>query len=78
MILGGAVQGGKTYGAFPTQQVNGPDDTGTGRWIPSTAIDQYFATIATWFGVDNDNLATIFPNLSRFTSSNLGFLPPPT
>ena len=78
MILGGAVQGGKTYGNFPVQQVNGPDDTGTGRWIPSTAIDQYFATIATWFGVDPDNLATIFPNLSRFTSSNLGFLPPPT
>jgi uncharacterized protein (DUF1501 family) len=74
MILGGAVQGGKTYGNFPVQQVNGPDDTGTGRWIPSTAIDQYFATIATWFGVDSDNLATIFPNLSRFNSSNLGFL----
>jgi hypothetical protein len=36
--------------------VNGPNDTSTGRWIPTTAIDQYFATLATWFGVDSSNL----------------------
>jgi uncharacterized protein (DUF1501 family) len=74
MILGGAVKGQMTYGAFPTLTVNGPDDTGTGRWIPTTATDQYFATLATWFGVDNSNLATVFPNLYRFNSSNLGFI----
>jgi len=74
VIVGGAVKGGQTYGTFPTLAVNGPDDTGTGRWIPSTAIDQYFATIATWFGVDNSNLATIFPNIGRFSTSNLGFI----
>jgi len=74
VILGGAVKGGKTYGTFPTLAVNGPDDTGTGRWIPTTAIDQYFGTLATWFGVDNSNLATIFPNIGRFAMSNLGFI----
>jgi uncharacterized protein (DUF1501 family) len=74
LILGGAVKGGKTYGAFPTLAVNGPDDTGTGRWIPTTAIDQYFATLATWFGVDNNNLATVFPNLGNFAANNLGFI----
>jgi uncharacterized protein (DUF1501 family) len=74
LILGGAVNGQKTYGQFPVQQINGPNDTGTGRWIPTTAIDQYFATLATWFGIDADNLATVFPNLSRFPSSNLGFV----
>ncbi len=72
----GAVAGGKTYGKFPTLAVNGPDDTSTGRWIPTTAIDQYFATIATWFGVDNNNLATVFPNIGRFASANLGFMRP--
>ena len=71
---GGSVVGGKTYGKFPTLAINGPDDTSTGRWIPTTAIDQYFATIATWFGVDNSNLATVFPNLGRFTTPNLGFM----
>jgi uncharacterized protein (DUF1501 family) len=74
VIVGGAVKGQKTYGTFPTLAVNGPDDTGTGRWIPTTAIDQYFATLATWFGVDNSNLATIFPNIGRFATSNLGFI----
>jgi uncharacterized protein (DUF1501 family) len=74
LILGGAVKGRQTYGTFPTLAVNGPDDTSTGRWIPTTAIDQYFATIATWFGVDSGNLATIFPNIGRFSTPNLGFL----
>jgi len=71
---GRSVVGGKTYGKFPTLTVNGPDDTSTGRWIPTTAIDQYFATIATWFGVDNSNLGTVFPNLGRFATPNLGFM----
>jgi len=78
LILGGAVNGQMTYGAFPELVVNGPNDTGTGRWIPTTAIDQYFATIASWFGVDPDNLATIFPNVGRFTTSNLQFMKPPS
>jgi len=73
----GSVAGGKTYGTFPTLTVNGPDDTGTGRWIPTTAIDQYFATLATWFGVDSGNLKTVFPNIGRFAASNLGFMNPP-
>jgi uncharacterized protein (DUF1501 family) len=74
LIMGGAVKGKKTYGKFPALTVGGPDDTSTGRWIPTTACDQYFATLATWFGVDSGNLATVFPNLGRFSTANLGFL----
>lgn len=74
LILGSAVKGQRTYGSFPTLAINGPDDTSTGRWIPTTSIDQYFATLATWFGVDNSNLATVFPNLGRFSTPNLGFV----
>jgi uncharacterized protein (DUF1501 family) len=74
LIMGGAVRGRRTYGRFPTLAINGPDDTSTGRWIPTTAIDQYFATLATWFGVDNNNLSTVFPNLGRFSTPNLGFV----
>jgi uncharacterized protein (DUF1501 family) len=74
LIMGGAVNGRRTYGRFPTLAVNGPDDTSTGRWIPTTAIDQYFATLATWFGVDNSNLPVVFPNLGRFATPNLGFV----
>ncbi len=74
LIVGSAVKGRQTYGTFPTLVVNGPDDTNTGRWIPTTAVDQYAATLATWFGVDNNYRATVFPNLGRFATANLGFM----
>jgi uncharacterized protein (DUF1501 family) len=75
MIMGGAVKGGQTYGKLPAFTISGPDDTGLGRWIPSTAVDQYSATLAKWFGVDpGSNMAAIFPNLSRFASPDLGFM----
>ncbi len=74
LIVGDAVKGQYTYGRFPTLAVNGPDDTSTGRWIPTTAVDQYFATLASWFGVDTGNLTTVFPNLNRFASPSLGFV----
>jgi uncharacterized protein (DUF1501 family) len=74
LILGGAVNGQRTYGQFPALTLNGPNDTSTGRWIPTTAIDQYFATLATWFGVDPGNLSTVFPNIGRFATPNLGFV----
>jgi uncharacterized protein (DUF1501 family) len=74
LIMGGAVHGQQTYGTFPILTVGGPDDTNTGRWIPTIACDQYFATLATWFGVDTSNLTTVFPNLGRFSNANLGFI----
>lgn len=75
VIVGGAVQGASFYGNFPTLAFSGPDDADdSGRWIPSTAIDQYGATLASWFGVSNADLGTVFPNLENFTIRNLGFL----
>jgi uncharacterized protein (DUF1501 family) len=75
LILGGAVQGNQIYGTFPTLALGGPDDADqNGRWIPTTALDQYAATLATWFGVPAGNLPAIFPNLANFPTSNLGFM----
>ncbi|MEK7949874.1 DUF1501 domain-containing protein [Luteolibacter soli] len=70
----GAVIGKKTYGTFPVLQVNGPDDTSTGRWIPTTSVDEYSATMAKWFGVDAAHLPVVFPNLGRFANPDLGFM----
>jgi uncharacterized protein (DUF1501 family) len=74
LVLGGAVQGNKLYGTFPTLKVNGPDDTSGGRWIPTTATEQYAATLGKWFGLSSAEIATAFPTLNRFASSSLGFV----
>ena len=77
MIIGGAVKGGQMYGTFPTLVAGptGPDDAGNrGQWIPTSSLDQYGATLASWFGVQAIDLPTVFPNLSNFTVKNLGFL----
>ena len=74
IIVGGAVRGKRLYGSFPALQVNGPDDTSTGRWIPKIAVDQYSATLARWFGVSPTDMPTVFPNLGRFAAPDLGFM----
>ena len=74
-VVGGAVRGGRYYGTMPSLvPTANPDDTGYGQIIPTTSVDQYAATLASWLGVGASDLATIFPNLGRFSTSNLGFV----
>ncbi len=72
-VMGGAVRGGDIYGIMPQIKANSPDAM-SDRVIPTTSVEQYLATIATWFGASNDDLDVIFPNLSSFPTRNLGFL----
>jgi len=75
LVLGGAVQGGQIFGKFPTFELAGPDDADVrGRWIPTTSVDQYGATLCSWFGLPASALATVFPNLANFPAANVGFL----
>ena len=57
-MLGGAVQGKKIYGTYPSLAINpdsssnlNPLDTGLGRMIPMTSCDEFFAELALWLGV---------------------------
>jgi uncharacterized protein (DUF1501 family) len=52
---------------------NDPGD-GYGRLIPTTSVDQYAATLASWFGLGASDIDMIFPNLSNFPVRNLGFV----
>lgn len=74
LVMGAAVRGGDLYGRMPDLTLGGPDDADAGRMIPSTSIDQYAATLGSWLGASSPDLATLFPNLSRFATANLGFL----
>src|SRR5262245_33497394 len=81
-IIGGAVRGGDFYGVpgpngrlFPELQLGGPSDTDSrGRWIPTASVEQYAATLATWYGVSAADIPIVFPNIGRFTTSSLGFM----
>ncbi len=74
LVLGGAVRGG-IYGQMPTFALSGPDDANNrGVWIPTISTAQFGATLGRWFGASDTDLATAFPALSQFSTSNLGFM----
>jgi uncharacterized protein (DUF1501 family) len=72
---GGSVAGNNFYGFYPNLTMGGPNDSGSqGRWIPTTAMDQFGATLAKWFGASPTDVAQIFPNLGKFATADLGFM----
>ncbi len=75
LVMGGAVRGGDIYGKFPAFQLGGPDDADTrGRWIPTISIDQYGATLSSWFGIGDSQLTSVFPYFANFGSKKLSFM----
>lgn len=75
LVMGGAVKAADVFGAFPVLALQGPEDvTGRGVWVPTISLDQYGATLASWFGVANDSLTKVFPNLGNFSPRKLAFV----
>ncbi len=75
VVIGDDVVGKNLYGTYPDLALtSNPLDTGRGRWLPTTSVDQYGATMAKWFGVPDSRLNEIFPNLHRFNDRDLGFM----
>ncbi|MDQ6787734.1 MAG: DUF1501 domain-containing protein [Acidobacteriota bacterium] len=87
-VVGGAVTASDFYGVntsngtpYPTLTMNGPDDadsgtTARGRWIPTTSVEQYAATLARWYGLSDADMPLVFPNIGNFSNTNLGFMQP--
>jgi len=82
IVVSGAVQSADFYGidgpggtVFPVPQLGGPSDADTrGRWIPTASVEQYAATLASWYGVSGADIPLVFPNIGRFPTRNLGFM----
>jgi uncharacterized protein (DUF1501 family) len=85
---GGGFTAGSNFGVVmpslvnPTSHTSGSSPNlndsgdGYGRFIPTTSIDQYAATMANWFGLSASDIGLIFPNLSNFSNpaNYLGFM----
>jgi uncharacterized protein (DUF1501 family) len=76
MVVGGAVKGKAFYGKpapVSVRDSSAAEDqwhVGQGRLLPSTSVDQYAATLASWFGVEANELGGILPFLRNFGSPN--------
>ena len=87
-MVGGAVTGKAFYGTPPPVSIGSTASSqdqwhvGQGRLLPSTSVDQYAATLASWFGVADAEMNDILPNLRHFGATagrpdyptNLGFM----
>lgn len=73
-IVGGAVKGKNIYGDFPVTGLKHALDVGSGSLLPQFSVDQYGATLASWFGLSTTQINDVFPNITNFTNRNLGFM----
>ncbi|MFZ9709658.1 MAG: DUF1501 domain-containing protein, partial [Steroidobacteraceae bacterium] len=74
VVVGGAVRGGQFYGQYPLLEIDSPLEIGGGIFIPTISSDQYVATLASWFGVNDSDIPAVAPNIVNFSSRNLGFM----
>lgn len=73
-IVGGAVKGKNIYGSFPVTGLKHTLDVGSGSLLPQFSVDQYGATLGTWFGLSPTQINDVFPNIANFSNRNLGFI----
>jgi uncharacterized protein (DUF1501 family) len=72
-VLGGDIKGGM-YGDLIDLRLGGDDDiSNKGRFIPKISFTQYYATVLRWFGLDENELDIIFPELKNFDIRDLNF-----
>jgi uncharacterized protein (DUF1501 family) len=73
VVLGDAVRGRDIYGPLPRLEIDGPDDVGGGRIVPTTSVDQLAATLLRWFGLTESQIDLVAPALDNFPTRDLGF-----
>ena len=75
LVMGGAVRGGDIYGQIPSLEIAGPDDANDdGRIIPTTSVEQYMVSPLRWFGLTDNELNGVMPNLAAFDPNAVDFM----
>ena len=73
-FVAGAVTAGM-YGTMPDLRSESDDDfSRQGRLIPTLSYTQYYATLLKWFGATESELGAILPELSNFSTKDIGFM----
>lgn len=74
-VVGGAVNGNQIYGDPPPYSLGHSQDAGSGRLIPTVAVDEYAAALGRWFGLSEAELQLALPSLPNFAGRPpLGFI----
>ena len=71
-VIGGGVNGSRMVGDMPLPVLEHDQDSGNGRLIPTTSVDQFAATLGSWFGLTDGELDTALPGLTNFSQRNIG------
>lgn len=74
LVLGGAVRGGQVYGTLPPAGLDGEHHVGQGRLLPTLAVQQLGASLASWFGVPASELPQVVPGIEAFDGAALAGL----
>jgi cullin-associated NEDD8-dissociated protein 1 len=70
-VAGGSVKGGQIVGKFPSDltQDSPLSIDEMGRLIPTTSWESLWLGVAQWFGVSDDKMPSVLPNLANFPAS---------
>ncbi|MEM7208184.1 MAG: DUF1501 domain-containing protein [Pseudomonadota bacterium] len=68
LVMGDAVSGGQIHGFVPPAQLDHDYDSGGGRLIPTTSVEQYAAPLGRWFGLSETELLAALPNRANFAT----------
>ncbi|MBX2839073.1 MAG: DUF1501 domain-containing protein [Gammaproteobacteria bacterium] len=66
-VVGGGINGGQIIGDVPEPEPDSPRFTKKrARMIPTISVEQYAASLGSWFGLNDEELNGLFPNRGRF------------
>lgn len=75
-VIGGGLRPRTIHGVYPTLEFGAGDDSESeGTWIPTIANEEYFGSVAKWFGVPDRNMKDVFPNWAEWQKPGRGIVP---